>query len=412
MKILLLGEYSNVHNTLAKGLRELGHEVTVASNGDFWKDYPRDQDLARRPGKLGGLSLMARVACRLPQWRGYDVVQLINPMFLELKAERILPVYRYLRRHNRNMVLCAMGLDWYWVHECVMRKPLRYSDFNIGDEVRTDPIAQRDIEDWIGTPTADGGWTGTPKGRLTQLIAHDCDAIVTGLYEYDVCYRPHFPEKTQFIPLPIHPTGPTNSSPSSLAPGPSPIGEGSICPANGEVTTPLSNRRGAGGEAGPGRPEPLSLFIGISRGRSVYKGTDVMLRAAEDVQREHPDRLKVVKAEGLPFDEYQRLMDNSDVIMDQLYAYTPAMNALLAMSKGIVVMGGGEPENYAILGERELRPIINVQPTYESVRHELEQLMAHADRLPQLKADSREYVRRHHDYLKVARQYEQLYRRL
>ena len=50
MKILLLGEYSNVHATLARGLRALGHQVTVASNGDFWKNYPRDIDLARRPG--------------------------------------------------------------------------------------------------------------------------------------------------------------------------------------------------------------------------------------------------------------------------------------------------------------------------------------------------------------------------
>lgn len=29
MKILLMGEYSNVHATLAEGLRKLGHEVTV-----------------------------------------------------------------------------------------------------------------------------------------------------------------------------------------------------------------------------------------------------------------------------------------------------------------------------------------------------------------------------------------------
>lgn len=49
MKILLLGEYSNVHATLADGLRRLGHEVTVASNGDFWKDYPRDIDFSRSP---------------------------------------------------------------------------------------------------------------------------------------------------------------------------------------------------------------------------------------------------------------------------------------------------------------------------------------------------------------------------
>ena len=50
MRILLLGEYSNVHATLAEGLRMLGHEVTVASNGDFWKNYPS-------PGTEGGMDI-------------------------------------------------------------------------------------------------------------------------------------------------------------------------------------------------------------------------------------------------------------------------------------------------------------------------------------------------------------------
>ena len=104
MKILLLGEYSNVHATLAKGLKTLGHEVVVASNGDFWKNYPRDIDLARRNGKLGGLALLAKIGCLLPAWRGYDVVQIINPLFVELKAERIFPIWRYLRRNNKKMV--------------------------------------------------------------------------------------------------------------------------------------------------------------------------------------------------------------------------------------------------------------------------------------------------------------------
>ena len=70
MRILLLGEYSNVHWTLAKGLRTLGHEVTVASNGDFWKNYPRDIDLARHEGPLGGAMLMCRIAASLPRMRG------------------------------------------------------------------------------------------------------------------------------------------------------------------------------------------------------------------------------------------------------------------------------------------------------------------------------------------------------
>ncbi|MBO4463323.1 MAG: glycosyltransferase family 1 protein [Prevotella sp.] len=365
MKILLLGEYSNVHNTLAEGLRHLGHEVTVASNGDFWKDYPRNQDLARHEGKWGGICLMAKIATLLPQWRGYDVVQLINPMFLELKAERIFPIYRYLRRNNHHVVLCAMGMDHYWVKECTERKPLRYSDFNIGDTLRSDECAMRDRLDWLDTP----------KAKLNIEIANDCDAIITGLYEYDVCYRPNFPQKTTFIPLPIHPMSPISPNPAS------PMG-------------------------------PITLFVGISRGRSAYKGTDIMLRAAQAVKEKYSERLELVVAEGLPFHEYQKKMDNSDVIMDQLYGYTPAMNALLAMSKGIVVIGGGEPENYDIIGEHELRPIINVEPTYESVYEQLEQLVLHPERLSLLKQQSIEYVRKHHDYLNVAKKYENLYNQL
>jgi len=358
MRILLLGEYSNVHATLAEGLRKLGHEVTVASNGDFWKNYPRDIDLCRQPGKLGGLKLMAKVYAQLLRWRGYDVVQLINPMFVELKAERIFPIYRYLRKHNKKVVLCAMGMDWYWVNECTNKKPLRYSDFNIGDQLRTDEPALREQRDWLGTS----------KERLNRYIANDCDQIIAGLYENYICYEPYF-KKTHFIPLPIK------------------------MPESSVTHHPL----------------PIKIFLGISKGRSTYKGTDVMLRAAEDVMSAHPDKMKLIKAEGIPFNEYQKLMEGSDAILDQLYSYTPSMNPLLAMSKGIICIGGGEPENYEILGENELRPIINVQPTYESVREELEQLILHPECIPELKHQSIEYVRRHHDYIKVAKQYEQAY---
>ena len=363
MKILLLGEYSNVHWTLAEGLRQLGHEVTVASNGDFWKDYPRDIDFARQPGKWGGIKLMGKIYWQLPHFRGYDIVQLINPMFFELKAERLFPIYRYLRHHNGKMVLGAMGMDWYWVHTCTYDKPLRYSDFNIGSKVRTDAPAVREQKDWLGTT----------KERLNKLIAEDCDGIVSVLYEDHICYEHYFPDKTHFIPLPIKTTD-----------------------AIGTIDT----------------TSPLKLFIGISRGRSAYKGTDIMLRAAEDIVRRYPERVVLHKAEGVPFAEYQQMMEGSDAILDQLYSYTPSMNPLLAMSKGIICIGGGEPENYDILGESELRPIINVQPTYESVYHELEQLVLHPERVPELRRQSIEYVKKHHDYLKVARQYEQFYQSL
>ena len=137
----------------------------------------------------------------------------------------------------------------------------------------------------------------------------------------------------------------------------------------------------------------------------MLKGTDIMLRALERIVAAYPDRAEMVKAESVPFAEYKKMMCSSDVLLDQIYSYTPAMNALQAMSQGLIVVSGAEEENYEILGETELRPIINVQPDEEDAYHQLEQLVLHPERLPQLQLDSIEYVRRHHDSIKVAKQY-------
>ena len=356
MKILLIGEYSNVHATLAEGLRTLGHKVTVISDGDGWKNYPRDIDVSRKPGKWGGVGLLFKLWKLFPKMRGYDVVQLINPMFFELKAERLFWFYKWLRRNNKKVFLGAFGMDYYWVHECTYKKPLRYSDFNFGNQVRTDEAARIEQDDWLNTD----------KERLNKMIAENCDGIVTGLYEYHICYHPHFPDKTQFIPFPIIPIDAFNS----------------VASVN-----------------------PITIFVGISKNRSAYKGTDIMLKAAEDVAARYAEQVTLQVAEGIPFAQYEKMLNESDVLLDQLYSYTPAMNALLAMSKGIIVVGGGEPESYEIIQETELRPIVNIEPTYESVYHELEQLVLHPERIPELKRQSIAYIKKHHDYVKVAMQY-------
>lgn len=358
MRILLLGEYSNVHWTLAEGLRVLGHEVCVVSNGDFWKNYPRDISLVRNSaGAVPGLLYMLKLLSVLPRLRGFDVVQLINPCFLELKAEKIVPIYNYLRKHNRKMFLGGFGMDYYWVHHCTATDTFRYSDFKLGKEVRDNERNRLEIETWIHGK----------KGELNRMIAKDCDGIITGLYEYQAVYEPYFPGKAQFIPFPIN------------------IGKAK------HIKKHEGNK--------------IRFFIGISKGRSEYKGTDIMYKALKRAQAKYPELCEIVKAEGVPFDEYQQLMSHSDVLLDQLYSYTPAMNGLLAMAKGLVLVGGGEPENYEILGEKELKPIINVLPNEEDVFRKLEKLILERERIPALSAQSVEYVRKHHDHIKVARQY-------
>ena len=360
MKILLLGEYSNVHWTLACALRKLGHEVCVVSNCDEWKGYSTDIPLIRKPGRWGTITYLYKVLRLLPKLRGYDVVQLINPVhFIDIKAERGIHIYDYLRRHNKRVFLGAFGYDYYYVYDSVVRRTLRYCDFY---------TPTREVHhEWNSANEHD--WLHTFKKEANIHIAETCDGIISGLYEYDVAYRPYFPEKTTFIPFPIE----VSNTAAELLPN-------------------ASSRK-------------LRFFIGIQRHRTALKGTDIMLRALERIVADYPDQAEMVKAESVPFEQYKEMMRSSDVLLDQIYSYTPAMNALLAMSQGLILVGGGEEENYTILGEEELRPIINVQPDEEDIYRQLEQLVLHPERIDQFKRDSIEYIHRHHDSIKVAKQY-------
>lgn len=369
MRILLLGEYSNVHNTLAHGLRALGHEVTVASNGDGWKNYPRDIDLKREKlGFIGGLHFFSRNFKQLAQFTNYDVVQLINPVFIDYKAAYNYMLFKWLRRRNRKIVLGAFGMDHYYVKACLDYKTFRYSDFNFGKEERISEVNEMFKRDWLNGD----------KGKINRAMVRESDAVVAGLYEYYASYHAHCPEveKLNFIPFPIE------------------------LPAE---KVRFQRKKGA----------PLRVFIGIQKSRSAYKGTDIMLRAAKRVADDFPKECRLEVTESVPFEKYTEMLDNAEVILDQLYSYTPAMNALEAMAHGTLVVGGAEPESYALLGEDTLRPVINVQPNEQSVYQALRSLVENRDTLvPRLREESRAYIARHHDYIKVARRYARLYENL
>ena len=272
MRILLIGEYSNTHWGLAEGLRSLGHEVCVLSNGDFWKNYKRDISLTRTTySKFEGIGYLLKTLTLLPKLRNYDVVQLINPMFLELKAERIKPIYRFLKRHNKKIFLCAYGMDAYWVEACTQKPHIfRYSDFNIGDKAITNEYAQEQKKDW----------QDTTKAKLNKYIANDCNGIIAGMYEYHTAYAKEHADKLTYIPFPIE-------------------------REEKSISKFYTNDR------------KLKFFIGVQKTRSIYKGTDIMLRALERIVREFPAECEMLKAESVPFEEYSRMLNDCDILLDQ-----------------------------------------------------------------------------------------------
>jgi glycosyltransferase involved in cell wall biosynthesis len=137
-----------------------------------------------------------------------------------------------------------------------------------------------------------------------------------------------------------------------------------------------------------------------------------MMSALNQVTAEQPQKCEIVKAMDVPYAEYIHMMNDCDVLLDQLYSYTPAMNGLLALAKGMILVGGGEPENYEILGEKELRPIVNVLPNVEDVYAKLKDLVDAPEQIPQRCKEGIEYISRHHDHIKVAKQYLEFYQNL
>ena len=330
----------------------------MVSDGDGWKNYDRDIHLDRKENsKWEGIKYIGKLLQVLPKLRGFDVVQIINPCFLNLKPAKSIHVYRYLKKHNKKIFLGAFGVDHYWVKAGVTDRIYRYSDFNIGETPRITERNERVIKECLHGGTADSNIE----------IAHSCDGIVACLWEYYAAYRNYFPDKLAYAPLPID---------------------------YSHITSRVRKE-----------PEKVNFFIGIQSARSDLKGTDIMYPILQEVQRKYPDKCTVTVAQDVPFAEYERMMNEADVQVDQLYSYTPSMNSLLAMAKGVIVISGGEPENYEILGEEKLRPILNVYPSKEDIRRQLEYIIEHKDLIPRLSAESIEYVHKYHNYVDVARRY-------
>lgn len=94
----------------------MGHDVTVASGGSGWMNNRRNIDLQRNSyGLIGSLRYVFDVTRYLPRFRNFDVVQLSNPVFLQLRPEKNRRVFDYLFRHNRKIFLDALGTDYFYV---------------------------------------------------------------------------------------------------------------------------------------------------------------------------------------------------------------------------------------------------------------------------------------------------------
>lgn len=394
MKILLIGEASFLHNTLKKGLVERGHRVLTMSDGNGWHDASRDIDLRRdgRWGKLGGLRVVWQLLRHLPQLCGNDVVQIHNYQFVPLMYRWNTLLLRFLKLTNRRVVKGCFGDDPQIFRRQAQGVPAYSDTYWSGQLQNADQHRDRIAE--VIEHGAEASWRKT---------THMADALVACLYEYWLDYNePPYAAKLHYIPLPIECEemvrwcdGEMVKCLGNDTPSPSHPNDSQLSTLNSQFAP----------------SHPLTILIGLQPKRDFMKGAMKIAAFVEEVARRHPGKVQIKYVEGVPYDEYMHLLAEADVLVDQLYSYTPSMNSLAAMARGTVVIGGGEEEYYEFIGEKTLRPIINVRPDVPDEENitAIERALFTDGMLERMAQESIQFVHKYHDYRLVAKQYEQLY---
>lgn len=360
MRILLIGEYSNVHWTLAEGLNKIGHQAVVASGGDGWKNYSRHIDFNFK-NRLDVYKFLATLPFN-NKFKGNDVVQFINFRFLFEEKQDYLNklLFNFFKKYNNKTFLGAFGDDYFWVKSCI-DKQFKYTQFDFIDKKDDKHLSQ--VLQLLSASSKE----------LNTFIANQSNRIIAGLYEYYMAYH-HQPyqNKLSFIPFPIN-TDKFKYSENKVSNG------------------------------------LIKIFIGIQENRIKWKGIDVLLKVLRDFAQKYPSDIELVEVSNVPFEKYTALYESCNVLVDQLYSYSPAINALTAMAKGKIILGGGESEMYQLYQEKENFPVLNVIPDENQISAQLEYLLANKSNFVEMGYNSASFVGKHHNYIDVAKQYEKLY---
>lgn len=364
LRILLMGDASNYHRCLAEGLRRLGHEAVVASDGTRWMNTERDIDLSRPlPGKAGGFLLWFIIKRLLSRkFSDYDIVSVNGTNFASLRPERLRILFNHLLSHNKSVFVSVLGTDTHYVRACTGdNPPLRYDEWQINGKPSDYARASREEAKQ---------WLAPELSALCRDVYARSVGAVTALYEYHKVYQTAVPD-------------------DRLAYGGIPIDTASI----DYVGANTAGRK-------------VRLFLGRHTERSLEKGTDRLLAAARRVVDAHPEACTLDIVENIPYADYLKRLQEADVVLDQLYSYTPATNALLAMAMGKTVVSGGEPEYYDFIDEHDNRPIVNAVPyDDEALYRAIEDVVMHPSALADRGEKSREFVIRHNDTEVVARRF-------
>lgn len=372
MKILLVGEYSRLHNSLKEGLVALGHEVLLISTGDYFKKFP--SDILLKPKYVSGLSKKVKVGLfkifglditsnsverqffkHSKQLKNFDVVQLINESPFGIQPLTEMKLISFLKEHNKRLFLLSCGADYSSIRYAYDKK-FKYSILSPLFEKK---VPKKDYEYALKYLRPEFKFLHDfIFEEMAGVIASDMDYHLPLLEEekyLGLIPNPINTEKLEYLPLPVS--------------------------------------------------DKIRIFHGINRENFFKKGNDYFEAALKKIVGKYPSKVEVITVENLPYSEYIEKYNSAHILLDQALSYDQGYNALEAMAKGKVVFTGAEKEFLEHYQLKEDEVCINALPNVEKIVEKLEELILNPDKIEQISKNARKFIEQEHDYLLVANRY-------
>jgi len=375
MKILLVGEYSRLHNSLKEGLVALGHQVCIVSTGDYFKNFPSDIKLERKFNtgfskkiKVGlfkllgiditSISIKNQFFRQEDNLKGFDIVQLINESPFGIIPDYEKQIITFLKNNNQKLFLLSCGTDY---------TSVQYSYDKVLDYSTLTPLFNNEVSEKYFSHILK---YLQPKFKsLHNFIYKNINGVIASDIDY------HLPLK---------------DNPNYLGMVPNPINTDSLIVSENNYE------------------HKINIFLGINRSNYHSKGIRYFEEALTIIQKKYSDKIEIKIVENLPYSEYITTYNRAHIVLDQVLSYDQGYNALEAMAKGKVVFTGAEKEFEEYYGLTQ--PVaINALPDTEKIAKELENLILHPSKIIEIGRNARVFIEKEHHYIKIAEKYVKMY---
>lgn len=373
MKILLVGEYSRLHNSLKEGLEKLGHQALIIADGDHFKKY--EVDFSIRPvffsnywlfQKFGYLIYyLTRIDLQkierairfyfyLPQLKNFDVVQLINSDALETYPFLSNYLLGKLFSKNNKISLLICG-DETPVIDFQLKKEVRYS---VLTPLFNNPSLKKEFYFSLK-------YTQPVYRKLFDFVFKNTHCLITSDLDYKIPMEqmnydaPLIPnpiniQKIEFLPLKIE--------------------------------------------------SKIIIFLGVNTSSRIKKGSLYFEKALEIIAEKYTNKVEIIISHSLPYNQYINFYNQAHILLDQIYGFDQGYNALEAMAKGKVVFTGAEKEftEHYKLTETVA---INALPDVDYLVDQLSYLIENPHEIIAIGKRARMFIEKEHDYLNIAQKY-------